>query len=286
MDNILPDTTECSKLKMTVICLASLLAIITLSIFVCGLINGGGGFEAFTSPLQSLQIFKNSGFLAPGPAFFKRPFIRRPLFIRPSLYPLIQDTPEYPSLPYGNCKIIEKVLTGRYRIPAEEVNNMIRLRSQLDTLRSNSWSIAFWARIERGALADKFTIVRKGYAQPSCPQIDYDPNRNIMILTANTVFQQITSNPIDMTGVDITKQNHYAWVQRGDRMTFYVNGIVMMDQRLDSGPEVIIVSRGPLWVISNNIAEYRYFTLCGDAWDAGIVRKVMNDQKSTVLAQI
>lgn len=262
------------------ICLSLVAGIILITVGVYFLYPSQ---EDFHSPYRPLAIFKNTGYVAPGPAFFRRPFMRRPLYLRPSLYPLLQDVPAYPELPTGNCKVIPKLDQGTMRIPAFVMDSLLHLRSQLDTLKSNSWSIAFWARLHTDQIPTTFTMLKKGYYGPSSPQMDYVPDQKLIVLTVNSVFDQITSHPVDVSTTDLKTWNYFVWSQRGGRMTFYVNGVRFLDQRIDSAPSPIIISRGPLWIRSNNLVEYKNILLCNRPWDAETVISMMNQQRGDTI---
>ena len=103
------------------------------------------------------RFFESSMFKSPDNKLFDRPIISRPLYFRPSLHPLLRDR----IVPKSRCKYIKKMDSGFIRIPGFNINNNLLLRSQFNDVESNSWTIAFKAKVMEPK--SDLVMFKKGY---------------------------------------------------------------------------------------------------------------------------
>jgi len=218
--------------------------------------------EQFTNPSWNMLTYydKNDILNAPGRWFFKRPLTLAPIW-----YPSINYS-------YATCNVLEKLNSGLYRLPTSKMDSILRMRSQLSTFKSNSWTISFWAAFELDKIkdlgVDRVLMVRKGYGMQTCPQIVYNVRTNSLEFGVNTEFNGYRTYSIKLDNIagDLSKYNNYTWVQDGLNMKIYVNGVLVNDTKLDNGPYIVLVSRGPLWIVSDGYVKYRKVHVAGDAW--------------------
>lgn len=233
-------------------CLLLLLAIITvLAILSCCMSDN---FEGFMP-----KFFKdNTLFMSPDSKLFDGPILRKPLYFRPSINPLLRDR----VVPRSRCKYIEEMKEGLIRIPDFEINKNLLLRSQFNDVESNSFTIAFKAKMND--TSKDFVLLKKGNGSPMIKYISED---NKILLAIDTVFKGRNNYNISLDCVNPKEMNEYAWVQHGGVLRFYVNGMVVFKVNLErelSAP--LMIARGSLFIFSESVVEYKDIYICNSAW--------------------
>lgn len=168
----------------------------------------------------------------------------------------------FPTIPYalvvnpGNCKIQETLLSGVMSIPANEVLRMY----------GNKWTIAGWMAIKPAVLSQPFKFI---YIDSDDLSMSYDPNNNYIELMVTNSFQQNELSVVPLGGLDISKFNHFAWVQTPTVQQFYINGALVLDKGMIASP--IIQHYGNFFVESRGVIQFINLKMCNKPWNQATV---------------
>jgi hypothetical protein len=168
----------------------------------------------------------------------------------------------FPTVPYGlvvnpgNCKIQETLLAGVMSIPANEVLRMY----------GNKWTIAGWMAIKPAVLSQPFKFI---YTDSDDLSMSYDPNNNYIELMITNSFQQNELSVVPLSGLDISKYNHFAWVQTPTVQQFYINGAIVLDKGMIASP--IIQHYGNFFVESRGVIQFINLKMCNKPWNQATV---------------
>lgn len=168
----------------------------------------------------------------------------------------------FPTIPYalvvnpGNCKIQETLLAGVMSIPANEVLQMY----------GNKWTIAGWMTIKPAVLSQPFKFI---YTDSDDLSMSYDPNNNYIELSIVNSFQQSELSVVPLNGLDISKFNHFAWVQTPTVQQFYINGALVLDKGMIASP--IVQHYGNFFVESRGVIQFINLKMCNKPWNQATV---------------
>ena len=194
--------------------------------------------------------------------WWKRPFLRYPYpFRRPFDYwkPIYYEQQPLEAIPLseyasdpetGSCKTIPLLEKGVARIPVPRIGS--------------SFTVAFDMRFYPAMSEDDKLMFRVGQAYPS-PMMVYSPIDNTLAMILYTHFDGYIKK-IVYAGDDLVtgEWNNIVWVQKGQWMKVYVNGVEKLNVNVGSIPKI---SPGTFYLDSKPFVQYKNVEVCDYPWN-------------------
>jgi hypothetical protein len=131
----------------------------------------------------------------------------------------------------------------------------------VDAMMGTEWTLSFRMKLDSTNVQDSTLLMSKGEPPDGTPSITYNRPTNSLVLKSQTattgeVFTTVSDLPSLMN-----QYNHYAWVQNGGLLQFYVNGtqtnntFISQDRPIASPDDLLVFS-------GESVIEYRDIRVC------------------------